>query len=142
MNEIPLKRIPSGLIIIETVIYGANNNNSRRINLALDTGASITSVRSKTLSDLKYDVLNPKESRQFFTGNGSIEMRCVELSMLQMLGHDFKNMLVGVFELPEDEYIDGLLGQDILSNLDIVINTTKNKILTRRIKTQEVIITP
>lgn len=142
MNEIPLKRVPSGLIIIETVVYGANNNNSRRINLALDTGASITSVRSKTLSDLKYDVLNPKESRQFFTGNGPIEMKCVELSMLQVLGHDFKNMLVGVFELPEDEYIDGLLGQDILSNLDIVINTTKNKILTRRIKTQEVIITP
>ncbi len=96
MNEIPLKRVPSGLIIIETVVHGANNNNSRRINLALDTGASITSVRSKTLSDLKYDVLNPKESRQFFTGNGSIEMRCVELSMLQVLGHDFKNMLVGV----------------------------------------------
>ena len=28
MNEIPLKRVPSGLIIIETVVYGANNNNS------------------------------------------------------------------------------------------------------------------
>ena len=142
MNKVPLKRMPSGLIIIEAVIYGADNNNSRRINLALDTGASITSIRSKTLDDLKYDILNPKESRQFFTGNGSMEMGCVELSMLQAFGYDFKNIFVGVFELPEDEYIDGLLGQDILANLDIVINTTKNKILTRRVKIQEVIITP
>ena len=39
--------------------------------------------------------------------------------MLQAFGHDFKNILVGIFELPEDEYIDGVIGQNILFNLDI-----------------------
>ena len=62
--------------------------------------------------------------------------------MLQAFGHDFRNILVGIFELPEDEYIDGVIGQNILSHLDIVINITKSKILTRRIKTKEIIITP
>ena len=142
MNEIPLRQLPSGLIIIETVVYGTDNNNSRKINLALDTGASLTSIRSKTLDNLKYDILDPKEIRQFFTGNGTIEIGCVELSMLQAFGHDFRNILVGIFELPEDEYIDGVIGQNILSHLDIVINITKSKILTRRIKTKEIIITP
>lgn len=108
----------------------------------LDTGATVTSINSKVLSHLGYDISNPKGKIEFLTAAGYVENGYIELSRLTVFGNEFENINVGMLDLPEDEYIDGLLGIDILSNFDISINYSNRKINIKPIENQYALITP
>ncbi len=132
----------NGLIKIDITIYSFNDKDLRSVNLVLDTGASVTSINSKVLSHLGYDISNPKDKVEFLTAGGYVENGFIELSRLTVFGKEFENINVGVIDFPEDEYIDGLLGIDILSNFDISIKYSNRKINIKPIENQLTLITP
>ncbi len=143
MTTISLRRLADGLIIVESQIYDANCDSIfRKLNLALDTAASLTTIRSDVLCSLNYDIFNPINTLNIITGNGYMDMGCIKLSMLTVFGCSFKNVRVGIIELTKEEYIDGVLGQNILSMFDYTVRNSNNTMEIERIKNQETTITP
>lgn len=135
--------IPSRkLITVDVTIHSINGNDLRSVKLVLDTGASITSINAKVLSHLNYDILNPSGKTNFLTAGGSVENGFLKLSSLKVFGKEFKQINVGIINLPEDEYIDGLLGLDILSNFDITIKYSNRKMFIQPIENPHEYYTP
>lgn len=127
MNSLSFNIPSRQLITVDVTIHSLNENDLRSVKLVLDTGASITSINSKVLSHLGYDIFNPIGITDFLTAGGYVENSLLELSRLTVFGKEFKKTNVCNIDLPEDEYIDGLLGLDILSNFDIEIKYSNRK---------------
>ncbi len=142
MNNLSFNIPSRQLITVDVTIHSFNENDLRSVKLVLDTGASITSINSKVLSHLGYDIFNPIGTTDFLTAGGYVENSLLELSRLTVFGKEFKKANVCNIDLPEDEYIDGLLGLDILSNFDIEIKYSNRKMYIQPIENPFAFTTP
>ncbi len=62
--------------------------------MALDTGASDTSIPTKVASDLGYDLSNPKHVVRLTTGSGTIPAKIVTVRKLTAIGETVQNIVI------------------------------------------------
>ena len=101
----------ANIIILEAALR--SRENERRIPMALDTGASISTIPAEIALALGCDPSNPKR-RIGIIAAGSVEyapMACVNL--------------------PPQSSVAGLLGLDLLRNLDLFLSFSKNELTLR-----------
>ena len=60
------------LIVLRLTVDGINADDFRNVVVALDTGASDTSIPTKVALDLGYDLSNPKHRVRLTTGSGTV----------------------------------------------------------------------
>jgi predicted aspartyl protease len=110
---------------------------SRNVNLALDTGASITSISPDSILGLDYDLSNPKAKGLSFTASGTVETKIITLSKLSAIGEIVDNIDVAIQEFPEqvtNQNIQGLLGLNFLRFFDVNMCFSSGFIDIKRIK--------
>ncbi len=123
----PFKREPdSGLILVSVVI-----DDKYELKMALDTGATHTTIDSNALYLLGYDLKDSTGIVEIETANGIIETELFEVQKFSSLGIIKKNFEIQVFDfLSRDIFSDynGLLGLDFLEGTKFCIDTKQNLI--------------
>lgn len=110
------------LILLEVVV---EKKDIRNVIMALDTGCSRTIVSYETAVAIGADpAISPKRTR-IVTGSGIEISPLVTVSKIKTLGKEIKNLEVACHTLPEEGFVDGLLGLDFLKNFNLFVNFKK-----------------
>ena len=110
------------LIALSLEVSGINVDNVQAFSVALDTGASITTIPSQVAIDLGYDLSNPKQEVDILTSSGIFTAKSITVRKLTAIGETVENIDVLCHDLPEDSIVEGLLGLNFLQYFDIKIS--------------------
>lgn len=118
----------SNLILIPVKVIGIDGNSFRDIEVALDTGATTTSIPIYVVSALGYNVSNPESIVEVVTGSGVEEAPVIEIKGLTAIGQTIENIEVMCRDLPVEAPVEGVLGLNFLMNFDVHISFLKGTI--------------
>ena len=121
MARVPFTRMRR-LIVLNLEVGGINGNDSDLLPVALDTGASNTTIPPKVATALGYDLSDPKQEVGLITGGGIVSAKIITVRKLTALGQTVEDIDVLCHDLPENSIIDGLLGMNFLEHFDIDIS--------------------
>lgn len=110
-NEIVVPLLRSGNSFFANTVI-----NNRQLRLLLDTGASITALSKSTIESLR---LKPTgRTIKLSTANGITQAKLYRANQIQLGGLTIKNLVVAEIEFEKNSQIHGLLGTDLLNQLD------------------------
>lgn len=110
------------IIIVEGTI---RKDNERTLRLALDTGCSRSIISFETAEAIGCDPGGSNSRSRIITGSGIEIVPLVSLKSIKALGKTIKNLEVACHDLPEEGFVDGLLGLDFLKNFKLAIDFKK-----------------
>ena len=84
----------SNVILIPIKVIGIDGNSFRDIEVALDTGASTTSIPIYVASALGYNISNSKRISEVVTASGVEEVPVIEIKALTAIGQTIENIEV------------------------------------------------
>ena len=109
-----------GLIIVFARLRGPAGE--RTIRLALDTGATTTTVRSSVLVNLGYDPAASPERLPMTTASGVEYVPRIPIARIEALGESQEPFAVIAHTLPPSATVDGLLGLDFFRERGLTID--------------------
>ncbi len=112
-----------GLIIIQAELFGPSG--SVVLRLALDTGATGTTVNVGLLAAAGYDPSLAPDRMQVTTGSGVEYAPRIAVSSIKALGQERASFPVLAHTLPPSASVDGLLGLDFLRGQELNIDFRK-----------------
>jgi predicted aspartyl protease len=112
-----------GLIIVRAELFGPSG--SIVVRLALDTGATGTTVNAGLLNAIGYDPALVPDRIQLTTGSGVEYAPRLSVDKIEALGQERLNFPVVAHTLPPTASVDGLLGLDFFrgQTLDLDFRT-------------------
>jgi len=114
------------LIIVRAQITGPLG--VQEVQLALDTGATTTVVRTSVLSILGYDLTTVADHATMLTGSGIESVPRLRVQQIETLGKKRRGFPVIAHTLPPNAPIDGLLGLDFLRRKRLTIDFERGRI--------------
>jgi len=111
-NRYPLAGVESGVILVAGRIFGPQNDQD--IVLLLDTGASITTLRSALLIEVGIDLSMSKEQRLVSTMSGTVAEGVIKVPRLRIFSEEQSSLEVVFTERPFPYQVDGVLGINFL----------------------------
>ena len=127
MQRIRLQPV-SNFILIPIKMMGIDGNSFRDIEVALDTGATTTSIPIYVASTLGYNISEAKRIEPVVTGSGVEEVPIIEIKALTAMGQTIENIEVMCHDLPPEAPVEGVLGLNFLMNFDVHISFSKGTI--------------
>lgn len=109
-----------GLIIVRTELFGPAG--SIVVRLALDTGATSTTVNAGLLNAIGYDPALVPDRVQLTTGSGVEYAPRLSVNKVEALGQERSDFLVVAHTLPPTASVDGLLGLDFFRGQELNLN--------------------
>jgi len=113
---VPLQRTGDHFLVTAKI------NDHAPLTLLLDTGASLSIIKSTTLQRLGFTQLDAAPARVLNTANGPVTAAIILLDSLTLGNQRVENVEVGGLDLPEMTDIDGLLGMNFLKNFRFFID--------------------
>lgn len=110
------------LIVIRAYV---KKKGERMLRLALDTGCSRTIIPYEIAIALGCNPSAALQHTRIITGSGVVIAPVVTLKSIRTLGKIVRNLDVACHDLPEEGFVDGLLGIDFLKNFDLSIKFRK-----------------
>ncbi len=121
---VPLLRSGNSFFVDTTI-------NNRQLRLLLDTGASITALSESTIKSLNLKATG--RSIQLSTANGITESKLYRADQIRLGGLSIKDLVVAEIEFNKNSQIQGLLGTDLLNQLDsrysYIIDNQRNALI-------------
>lgn len=114
-----------GVIVVPCEIVGPRG--SVLAELALDTGAVRTVVRTQMLATIGCDIENAPRT-QLITASGIEQVARTEVIQLSALNRTIRNAQVLAHDLPDAARLDGVLGLDFFHNTRLTIDFRKRTI--------------
>jgi predicted aspartyl protease len=108
------------LLFIDISLWSKKENKYRNMSVAIDTGASITTISEYILNSLGY-----KKTVMHFkitTASSSVEVQERHIHKLKLGNIEFSNIKVYAHNFPEETFIDGVLGMDVLENFNFKVD--------------------
>ena len=118
----------SNVIALPIKVMGIDRKSFRDIEVALDTGASTTSIPRYVASALGYNISKPKRIVEVVTGSGIEKMPVIEIKGLTAIGQTIEDIEVMCFDLPLEAPVEGVLGLNFLMNFDVHISFSRGTI--------------
>ena len=109
-----------GMVIVTATIHGPTGVAYAR--LAVDTGATLTVIRSTLLTAVGYDPAASTDRLQMTTGSQVEDVAALEVDLLDALDCRQTNLRVVAHTLPPTIAVDGLLGLNFLRGRDLLIS--------------------
>lgn len=110
----------SPIIVVTPTIIGINGR--RKVDMALDTGATYVMIPWDIAAMLGYSPELSKERVELVTASGIEKAPLITLSSVYMLDKKATNVKAIVHDLPQKSYVDGLLGLSFLRNFEVGLN--------------------
>lgn len=106
------------------------NHRQQKLNLLLDTGASMTAITSASFHSLGISADAVEQGRRVFRTAGGVVMGTVyTIEDLQLGPYPLKNTQIAVIDFPTRPGIDGLLGMNILGQFQFQIDQQNSLLL-------------
>ena len=105
------------VIVLSVTIEG--DTIEKKIELALDTGATYTMIPWEVAEVLGYEPAVSKDRVSMVTASGVERAPLITLKSISVLGKDADNVQTIVHNLPEKSYVDGLPGLSFLRDFEI-----------------------
>lgn len=119
-SMVKLKFNPKSPII--TLFAKIDGEQTRRIKLALDTGATFVMIPWEIAEVLGYNPNASPKKTNIITASGIKQVPDIILNSISVLGMEAKNVEAVVHNLPQKSYVDGLLGLSFLRNFKICLD--------------------
>lgn len=116
----------TGLIVVTARIWGPTGDTYAR--LAVDTGATTTTLNVAKLMLVGYDPAAVQERIEIVTGSGVEYVAKLPASRFQCLGQDRQDFPVVGHTLPPSALVDGLLGLDFMSGRTLTVDFRLGKV--------------
>lgn len=94
----------------------------KKINMALDTGATYVMLPWEIAEVLGYEPELSKERINMITASGVEKAPLITLKVVDVIGKRAENIKAIVHDLPQESYVDGLLGLSFLKNFNVCLN--------------------
>ena len=118
MAQYPLDR-SQNLIFCKALIR--KGRKKAWLDLALDTGASLTMVSYDAVRGLGIDPAKSSRNIDVTTGSGVILTPVVSIPIFRCLGQEIRNLEVICHDLPSEGIVDGLLGLNFLKHFNVYL---------------------
>lgn len=115
-----------GLIVIPTRLYGPRTDTI--VQLALDTGATMSMLNWDVAILLGYDPASSKQRIQVTTGSGVEFAPQIVIKKVEIPGRYLGNFSMLCYTLPPSATVDGLLGLDFFRGTRLTIDLKKGTI--------------
>ena len=90
-----------------------------RVEMALDTGATYTTVPTSVAHDLGYSIYQPEDVLLLTTPSGVVKAPIITFNSVEVLGVVATNIKAACIDMPADINFAGLLGLSFLRNFDV-----------------------
>ena len=124
MAEYPLHPNPS-LIPVNVSIAGRKGN-PVFLTMALDTGASMTSIPSDAALSIGCDPTKSSRKIEIITASGTEYVSIVTIPVLQIWEMTLTDVDVICLDMPPQSTVSGLLGLNVLKNFDVLLKFRSN----------------
>ena len=101
-------------------------NNHTRLNLIIDTGASLTIIKPERLRAAVDSNLNKYPEHLFNTANGVVKAPVLAVNSLAIGEYEVTDLHVGGLQLVNTSEVDGLLGMNFLKHFKFFIDQENN----------------
>ncbi|MCL0066073.1 retroviral-like aspartic protease family protein [Dehalococcoidia bacterium] len=108
------------IIVLSITLQGEDAE--KKIDMALDTGATYTMIPWEIAEILGYNPGASKERIPLITASGVERAPLITLKSISVLGKGADNVQVVVHNLPEKSYVDGLLGLSFLKRFKLSLD--------------------
>lgn len=102
-----------------TLYARLSNSQTRRIMMALDTGATYVMIPWDIAEALGYKPAYSKQKIDITTASGTEKAPLITVSGVSVLGKEARDVSCVVHDLPETSRVDGLLGLSFLRDFEI-----------------------
>lgn len=109
-----------GVILLDVFIK--NNIIAKKVRMALDTGATYSIITKEVAQSLELQPELSNEKIQIITASNAEEAPVLSLEKMRIGKSEVENIKVIVNDLPQESFIDGLLGLNFLRNFNIHLN--------------------
>lgn len=96
--------------------------------LLLDTGSSFTVLHSDVLTGLGYDLTISDRRVTIIVASGRLSLPIVQAAWLSLLGQRLENIAIVAHTFPTGVFFDGVLGLDLLNQLNVSIQVRKAQV--------------
>ena len=122
-------RIYKRTVIVEAQIKGIND--TRGIDLILDTGSSKTIIDESAAILLGFDLKRLKTGDRLMTAKGGVNSKILKLPKFSLFGKELVNFEVNVLNMPSQIlfFARGLLGMDFLLQFENIKFDFEKKII-------------
>lgn len=130
MGSVDFKKC-DGCIVVGATIFNISKFKFTNVDLLLDTGSSFTVIDLELILSFGYELENTKNGQVIHAASGDLNYKVAELSSLTTIGESISPMAIAAINLPnvlKDNGIAGLLGMDFLSQFEISISCSSNRI--------------
>ena len=103
-------------------------NDAIPVRLLIDTGASMTVVRSEVLAAAEIPLLSDEPPRYFNTANGLVAGRVYRVDRLSIGDQEIPNIELAGLDFPMAAGVDGLLGMNYLKHFRFFIDQGKQEL--------------
>lgn len=107
-------------------VVEATLNGSERLKLIIDTGASLTIIKSERLSSALNSNLSRYPLHLFSTASGAVKAPVIKVASLSIGDFEVTNIEVGGLTLANTSGVDGLLGMNYLRHFRFFIDQSNN----------------
>jgi predicted aspartyl protease len=118
-----------GLILVQAELKGPAGTGI--LSLALDTGATATTVNQSRLMQLGYDPAGTTDRFQVTTGSGIEFVARITVEKVAALGQERAGFPVLCHTLPPSAGVDGLLGLDFLRGQILTVDFRNGRLTLR-----------
>jgi len=123
------------LILVEAGILANDRDEEILIQLAFDTGASVTVVAYDIMEYLGYKPEKSERRGRIVTGSGVEYAPIVKTKRLSIGGEFIKNLDIYCHNFPAESYVDGVLGLSFLRNFNYTVSHNSGIIELKKIST-------
>jgi predicted aspartyl protease len=116
-----------GLVIVSAELFGSSG--SIILRLALDTGATATTVNAALLNTIGYDPSLVPDRIQLTTGSAVEYAPRLSIDRIDALGQVRTNFPVVAHTLPPTASVDGLLGLDFFRDQELILDFRKGVVV-------------
>lgn len=108
--------------IVSIFVILSNENNKRALKMALDTGATYTTIPWETAQALGLKPEISIDNTDMITSSGIERAPLLTIKEMIVLDKKAENVKVIVHDLPQRSQVDGLLGLSFLKHFKVTLN--------------------
>jgi len=124
MSILKLKIDLSTVLMTDIKLWNRTKNDYNSLYIAVDTGASITTISKEILYHAGYDI-STGSVQKFTTASGIEYVRAVVVERVKLDSYVINNVLVYAHTFPQESFVAGVLGLNVLAKFDVNILFSK-----------------
>ena len=125
MSAIRLKIDLSTVLMTDIKLWNKAKKDYSSLYIAVDTGASITTISKEILYHAGYDI-SAGAVNKFTTASGVEYVRAIVLEKIKLDTLEISDVLVYAHTFPQESFVAGVLGLNVLSKFDVNILFSKS----------------